>query len=348
MSRIIISYRRADSAAIAGRIFDRLSSHYGDESVFMDIDKIPFGTDFREHIRKVLLDGDILLAVIGPNWLGKTADGGSRISDDADPVRVEIETALRQKTTVIPILVDGAAMPSSAELPESMRDLAYINAAPLDVGRDFRQHMDRLIRSIDTLLGEDSEPAPTAARNAAPSASPARLRVGLAVGAAAIVLVAAAGWAFTPQHWFAAAPPPERSPVNAASPVSQPDVSKTAQPDLSKLVPPDFSAVQPSNAAQRDVKNAAAPVRAEPERLRRRAEPARRPRRQVSAGGRDPRGRNRHHDRRLPRVRGRHQALVRCQVEDLLRVDFELLHRGRADRGAASHRLNARELPHER
>src|SRR5262245_11975848 len=167
MSRIIISYRRADSAAIAGRIFDRLSSHYGDESVFMDIDKIPFGTDFREHIRKVLLDGDILLAVIGPNWIGKTADGSSSVSDEADPVRLEIETALRQKTTVIPVLVDGATMPSSAELPESMRDLAYINAAPLDVGRDFRQHMDRLIRSIDTLLGEDSEPAPTGARNAA-------------------------------------------------------------------------------------------------------------------------------------------------------------------------------------
>jgi len=117
MPKIIVSYRRSDSQAMAGRIYDRLSAHYGDESVFMDIDKIPFGTDFREHIRKVLLDGDILLAVIGPNWLGKTADGGSRISDDADPVRVEIETALRQKTTVIPILVDGAAMPSSAPVP---------------------------------------------------------------------------------------------------------------------------------------------------------------------------------------------------------------------------------------
>jgi hypothetical protein len=270
MSRIIISYRRADSAAIAGRIFDRLSSHYGDESVFMDIDKIPFGTDFREHIRKVLLDGDILLAVIGPNWLGKTAEGGSRISEEADPVRVEIETALRrQGTTVIPVLVDGAAMPSSTELPESMRDLAYLNAAPLDVGRDFRQHMDRLIRSIDAHLGESPVRAPAGASGTATgSGSSARLRVGLAVGAAAIVLVAAVGWALTPQRWFAAAPPPERSPVNAAGPVSQPEVARTAQPDLSKLVPPDLSApVQPStsNLAQRDVKNAAAPVRTEPE-----------------------------------------------------------------------------------
>jgi hypothetical protein len=110
MSKIIISYRRADSAAIAGRIFDRLVSHYEDDAVFMDVDKIPFGTDFREHIRKVLLEGDILLAVIGPNWLGKSSDGTSRIKDEADPVRVEIESALRQKTRMIPVLVDGATM----------------------------------------------------------------------------------------------------------------------------------------------------------------------------------------------------------------------------------------------
>jgi len=162
MGKIIISYRRADSAAISGRIFDRLASHYGDEAVFMDIDKIPFGTDFREHIRKVLLEGDILLAVIGPSWLGKNADGASRIKDEADPVRVEVETALRQKTRVIPVLVDGAAMPSTADLPEALRDLAYLNAAPLDVGRDFRTHMDRLIRSIDEVLGPARAARPAA------------------------------------------------------------------------------------------------------------------------------------------------------------------------------------------
>jgi TIR domain-containing protein len=153
MSRIIISYRRADSAAISGRIFDRLASHYGEDAVFMDVDKIPFGTDFRDHIRKVLAGGNILVAVIGPSWLGKAADGTSRIKDEADPVRVEIESALRQKTRIIPVLVDGASMPSVADLPDALRDFAYLNAAPIDVGRDFRAHMDRLIRSIDDVLG---------------------------------------------------------------------------------------------------------------------------------------------------------------------------------------------------
>jgi TIR domain len=196
MSKIIISYRRADSAAISGRIFDRLASHYGDDAVFMDVDKIPFGTDFREHIRKVLLEGDILLAVIGPNWLGKGTDGTSRIKDEADPVRVELETALRQKTRLIPVLVDGAAMPSTADLPDALRDLAYLNAAPLDVGRDFRAHMDRLIRSIDEVLGPERS-RPAAARTGKRRSA---LRVALITIAAAmlIVLVGTAGFLLMP------------------------------------------------------------------------------------------------------------------------------------------------------
>jgi hypothetical protein len=155
MSKIIVSYRRSDSAAITGRIFDRLIDRYGEASVFMDIDAIPYGIDFRKHIQNALRDADILLAVIGPTWLGKTPDGRSRIQDEADPVRVEIETALRQGLAVIPLLVDNAVMPGAADLPESIRDFAYINAAPVDVGRDFRQHMERLSRSIDGIVGAD-------------------------------------------------------------------------------------------------------------------------------------------------------------------------------------------------
>src|SRR5262245_40128157 len=155
MSKIIVSYRRSDTADITGRIFERLVDRYGEQSVFMDIDAIPYGTDFRHHIQEALRGADILLAVIGTTWLGKTADGKSRIQDEADPVRVEIEAALKQGLTVIPVLVDNATMPGAADLPESIRDFAYINAAPIDTGRDFRQHMERLTRSIDGIVGTD-------------------------------------------------------------------------------------------------------------------------------------------------------------------------------------------------
>ncbi len=260
MGKIIISYRRADSAAISGRIFDRLASHYGDEAVFMDIDKIPFGTDFREHIRKVLLEGDILLAVIGPSWLGKNADGASRIKDEADPVRVEVETALRQKTRVIPVLVDGAAMPSTADLPEALRDLAYLNAAPLDVGRDFRTHMDRLIRSIDEVLG------PARAARPAARASKSRLGMGVAVIAILVALVGTAGFLFMPGQ----SPEPAKEPARqSASPAPvAPKEAPVAPKEIVNLPAPPRIEPDIRTAPSRlpaDIPNAAAPPpRAEP------------------------------------------------------------------------------------
>jgi hypothetical protein len=152
MPKIILSYRRSDSDAIAGRIRDKLVSHYGDDSVFMDIDSIPFGLDFREHVKTALLENDILIAVIGPSWIGPNTSGRSRINEETDPVRIEVETALLRNIPVVPVLVGGADMPSPAELPDGLKDLAFRNAAQIDAGRDFHQHMDRLIRSMDRIL----------------------------------------------------------------------------------------------------------------------------------------------------------------------------------------------------
>src|SRR5882762_10276889 len=118
MTHITISYRRSDSDAIAGRIRDRLASHFGDESVFMDIDSIPFGFDFRDHIQEALAQNDILIAVIGPQWLGPGKGGSLRIMEETDPVRIEIETALKNGSAIIPVLVGGATMPEPADLPE--------------------------------------------------------------------------------------------------------------------------------------------------------------------------------------------------------------------------------------
>lgn len=152
MPRIALSYRRADSAAIAGRIFDRLTQHYGANSIFMDIDSIPFGMDFRSHIRKTLLDTDIVVVIVGRAWRGLRPDGSARIEQESDVVRIEVETALQRGVPVIPVLVDGATMPTSSELPPSLLDFSFRNAAEVDAGRDFHPHVDRLIRSMDRLL----------------------------------------------------------------------------------------------------------------------------------------------------------------------------------------------------
>ena len=156
MPRIVISYRRADSAAIAGRIFDRLTQRYGGGAIFMDIDEIPFGIDFRDHIAEVLATCDAIVAVMGPRWLTGSGET-SRILDETDPVRIEVQAALERGIPVIPVLVEGAGMPQPTDLPEPLVPLAYRNACEVASGRDFHVHVDRLIRAIDRLFPQAEE-----------------------------------------------------------------------------------------------------------------------------------------------------------------------------------------------
>jgi hypothetical protein len=153
MARICLSYRRSDSAAIAGRIYDRLLTRYGAQSVFMDVTDIPYGADFRERILEAWQGSGILIAVIGPEWLGPQSGGPARLHHKLDPVRVEIETALRQSMLVIPVLIDGARMPSASDLPRSINKIAYRNGMPVDSSLDFELHIQRLIKSLDQALG---------------------------------------------------------------------------------------------------------------------------------------------------------------------------------------------------
>jgi|SRR5579863_8132391 len=163
MPRIIISYRRSDSEAVTGRIFDRLVAHYGRDAIFRDVDNIPLGVDFRQHIDGVLRQSDLVLVVIGPRWLGGRGEQ-SRISNPTDPVRIEVAAALRKGTPVVPILVGRTEMPAVERLPEDMRDLAYRNGLQIDPGRDFDVHVERLLRELDRIDGM-SRPGGQAATN---------------------------------------------------------------------------------------------------------------------------------------------------------------------------------------
>jgi hypothetical protein len=156
MPHIFISYRRNDSQAVTGRLRDRLAAHYGNEFVFMDVDAIPLGHDFRQFLEKTVLRSEVMLVLIGRRWeLG--------IQEPHDLVRLEIEIALENNIPVIPVLVNDAAMPNPNQLPERLRGLAYRHAVVIDSGRDFNLHVERLIRSIDYLERPPSKAAPLAA-----------------------------------------------------------------------------------------------------------------------------------------------------------------------------------------
>src|SRR5215469_5606905 len=126
---IFISYRRQESSHLAGRLYDRLADRFGEGQVFIDVDAIEPGVDFAEAIRRAVAACQVLVTVIGPNWLTATDQrGGRRLDDPDDLVRLEIEAALARGVRVIPILVAGAVMPGRQDLPESLAGLARRNA----------------------------------------------------------------------------------------------------------------------------------------------------------------------------------------------------------------------------
>lgn len=151
---IAISYRRQDSLPIAGRLYDRLQGEFGKGNVFMDFDSIPYGVDFRQHIKDMLDRSKILLALIGPDWSGRSRQKKRRIDDPSDFVRLEIAYAFERKIPVIPVLIGNTPMPKAENLPADIADLAFRNAIALDVGVDFHHHADRLVRGINGLLIE--------------------------------------------------------------------------------------------------------------------------------------------------------------------------------------------------
>jgi ankyrin repeat protein len=148
MPTIFISYRREDSIGHAGRLFDRLAERFGRDRVYRDIDAIEAGEDFVAAIRQQVDKSDVLLALIGPRWLtAKDAEGRSRLADENDLVRLEIATALNRNIRVVPVLLQGATMPGSRDLPTELARLAQRNAVEI---RD--THFDQdLAQLLDTL-----------------------------------------------------------------------------------------------------------------------------------------------------------------------------------------------------
>jgi hypothetical protein len=140
MSGVFISYRREDSSGYAGRLFDILSTHFGRENIYMDLDTIMGGDNFETVIEEKISQCDVLLALIGERWLTSTGVNGSRRLDMAgDFVRLEIAKALKRGVRVIPVLVGGATMPHQDELPSDLRPLSFRQAMDL---RDAHFHAD--------------------------------------------------------------------------------------------------------------------------------------------------------------------------------------------------------------
>jgi uncharacterized caspase-like protein len=170
--RIFISYRREDTQHVAGRLFDRLVLQFDPAHVFKDVDSIPVGRDFREHLRSATGNCDVMLALIGDRWAKITdASGSLRLDDPSDFVRIELESALERGIPVVPVLVGNAEMPRVEVLPPSLATLTFRQATRLRPDPDFDGDVARIVRALKTeslpvqqagsVSNQQSQPSPS-------------------------------------------------------------------------------------------------------------------------------------------------------------------------------------------
>jgi TIR domain-containing protein len=246
--KLFINYRRDDSRADAGRLYDRLQALYPDR-VFRDVGSLEPGVDWHTAIERVLGSSDACVVVIGPRWLSiADANGKRRLDDPRDTVRKEVSTALANGMRVFPVLVGGAKMPPEEDLPEELQSLARRNALEI-TEQDFDEDVTKLARAIERTLGW------TPKASSAPKSHGAFI-----AGAAAAVIIGIVSF-FVVLNFKPPSPSGPTPP--AASNSNQPPVSTGSQASASN--PSSGSTPTKATGVTNDVKSQAPVVPQEPE-----------------------------------------------------------------------------------
>ncbi|MER6473469.1 toll/interleukin-1 receptor domain-containing protein [Streptomyces collinus] len=144
--KVFISYRHGPSDPYAGWLRDRLADHFGASNVFMDVISLDLGVDFPKVIAQAITACDVLIALIGSDWIGLSA-GHSRISDPKDWVRREVETALDSGIRVMPVLLQGARVPPLQDIPSTLGRIRDKNALTLTAAT-FGDDVRKLVGAI--------------------------------------------------------------------------------------------------------------------------------------------------------------------------------------------------------
>lgn len=232
--RIFISYRRDDGEAHTDILYERLVRHFGRKQVFVDVDNIPIGKDFVEVITAAVNACDILLAVIGKQWLTISDGQQRRLDNPEDFVRLEIAAALRSGIPVSPVLVQDASVPTSEQLPDELKPLARRNAFHLSRTHR-REDLERLIKEVERVL----------------AASPRRSGSGLLIDKRVWVAVALAAICVTSLVFFLVYPRSSPNVANSATldlPSPTPNATLSTQEVATTPEPKPSLAVNPASA----------------------------------------------------------------------------------------------------
>jgi hypothetical protein len=149
---IFVSYRRSDAPAAAGRLAHDLSEHFGQRRVFLDIQGIPPSRSWDQSIEAALQQSEAAVIVIGRQWLAPGPNGQvSRLHEEKDVLRGEIEALLRHKKAIFPVLVEGARLPDAADLPDSLVPLLRFQATAID-NANWDVTKNLLIREMEAVV----------------------------------------------------------------------------------------------------------------------------------------------------------------------------------------------------
>ena len=146
---VFVSYRRQSSNDLAGRMADRLRGHFGRRRVFLDVTDIRPGARFPHEIDRRIRDADAFVAIVDRTWENGSGElGAGNLHNPKDWVRRELSVALEHEVVVIPVLVNRAALPSAASLPEDIRAVTEYEAVPF-IPNNFDTDIMRLIKALE-------------------------------------------------------------------------------------------------------------------------------------------------------------------------------------------------------
>jgi hypothetical protein len=251
MARIFINYRRDDTQGVAGRLFDYLALKYSRRELFMDVDAMKPGLDFAKQLDTQVSQCHVLLAVIGPHWLDAHDQAGKRrLDNEKDYVRIELGAALKRDIAVIPVLIDGAVMPSEDNLSDDLKPLARRHALELRHTR-FNADADAIVHALETVVPRSRVPWKLVAAGIAVVAISAMAvlwpKLTARQGAPLPIASSVKPPPATPPA--AAVPPAAPLPQQATAPASVPQQAAAPAPPLAAATPMQQPSAVPAPAS---------------------------------------------------------------------------------------------------
>ncbi len=279
--KVFINYRRQGTLAVAGRISERLKASFGAANVFTDFENIPAGVDFSKYIEDQLEASDVVLAIVGENWLNAKEKAWRfwrsrrRIDNPSDWVRIEIATAIRRNIPILPVLIDGTYMPDERQLPQELRPFARRQAIPLR-NMEFNTDYAILEAKLRDLMAADVERASTTAVESAPVVRRQRMwswvaagAVGTAVASGSVIVLQPQLLPANVQAWFkdpqTVVPPPSKPKADESKHAEQKSAEKpvalvAASPAPSAPHVPLPQPVPPALVAEKEITSLSAPL----------------------------------------------------------------------------------------